>query len=68
VAGRIHALIKELMALRAKGGGAGHFIRAHLALSGVDPDLYHDESPDEEAKIALLEKMIHDYREKAGRK
>jgi hypothetical protein len=38
MAGRIKRLIDELIEVRAAGNaGVEHFLRAHLALNGIDP-------------------------------
>jgi hypothetical protein len=64
MAGRVHALIQELMALRGSSASTAHFVRAHLALSGIDVTAYDERSPDDEAKVLLLQKMLSEYRSK----
>jgi hypothetical protein len=62
MAGRIKQLIDELVRLRTKGNPrVEHFVRAHLVLSGLDPDAYNPASADDPEKIRALENMIRDF-------
>jgi hypothetical protein len=67
MAGRVHSLIKELIALRGGSASTAHFVRAHLALSGIDVTAYDESSPDDEGKILVLQKMLAEYRTKFNR-
>jgi hypothetical protein len=59
----VKALVDELVQLRTKGiSSLEHFVKAHLALNGIDADAYTDTSPDDYNKIRLLEKLIEEYR------
>jgi hypothetical protein len=62
VSGRIRALINDLIEVRT-GGRANlvHFVRAHLALNGIDPDGFDNHSPDDPAVIKQLETMIANF-------
>jgi hypothetical protein len=63
VSGKIHRLIQELVQLRSKGRTEmTHFVRAHLMLSGIDPDQFTETSPDDPEVIARLQRMIADFR------
>jgi hypothetical protein len=60
--GKIKKLIDELVELRCgKQVALAHFVKAHLVLKGIDPDAYHDHSPDDADKVATLERMIRDF-------
>ncbi len=61
--GTVKRLIDELMLLRTqKRPGSQHFVRAHLVLNGIDPDEYHDHSPDDPETVFALKKMIADFK------
>ena len=63
MAGRVKALIDELLRLRAKGvPSLEHFVKAHLVLNGIDPDQHTETSADVPAAVQALERMIQDYR------
>lgn len=63
MAGQTRALIDELIRLRThQGKGSDHFIKAHLILSGIDPDAVQSTDPDDPEKVQLLRKMIEDFR------
>jgi hypothetical protein len=62
VSGRVRQLIDELVRLRARGRpGTEHFVRAHLALNGIDPTAYEAGAPDDEEAIRRLEAMIEEF-------
>lgn len=63
MAGQIKRLIDELIEVRA-GGNAGveHFLRAHLALNGIDPSRYTLGSPDDADKVLRLEQMLQQFK------
>ena len=61
MAGRVHQLIQELYEVRGRGQSTLHFVRAHLVLSGIDPDAFDEYSKDDESKIALLEQMLQSF-------
>jgi len=58
MAGRAHRLIQQLYEARGSGPSTLHFLRAHLALSGIDPDDHTETSRDDERTVALLEQML----------
>jgi hypothetical protein len=63
MAGNVKRLIDELMLLRThKRPGSQHFVRAHLVLNGIDPDEYHDHTPDNPEAVVSLKKMIADFK------
>jgi hypothetical protein len=63
LAGKIQKLIGDLVQLRANGrAGLTHFVRAHLVLSGIDPDQFDESSADDPEIVARLEKMITDFK------
>ena len=63
MAGKIQRLIDELVEVRTKGRAAlTHFVRAHLVLSGIDPDQFDETSADDPEIVARLERMIDDFR------
>ena len=65
MAGRIQELIDELVRIRTQGrGSGGHFVRAHLVLSGIDPDRYDASSVDDPEVIQQLETMIASFKGK----
>jgi hypothetical protein len=62
MAGRVKKLIDEFIELRTAGQqGLEHFVRAHLVLSGVNPNLHTASSPDDPALEKKLRKMIADF-------
>ena len=63
MAGRVHRLIQELCQVRGNAPSTLHFVRAHLVLSGIDPDAYDNFSADDPEKIALLEHMLESFRQ-----
>ena len=63
MAGKIHKLIDDLVRLRANGrAGLSHFVRAHLVLTGIDPDQFDASSADDPEIVERLEKMIADFK------
>ena len=63
MAGETKRLIDELMQIRAKGNPAlMPFVRVHLMLSGIDPDLYTEQTPSNPEAERLVRKMIDDFR------
>ena len=59
MAGRVRQLIDELYELRARGRpGVDHFLKAHLILQGINPDLHTAKTYDDPEMISALEKMI----------
>lgn len=64
MAGRVKQLIDELVKLRAGGAPAlAHFVKAHLALKGIDPDAFDEHSDDDHHAVSILEGMIRDFRQ-----
>jgi hypothetical protein len=64
MAGRLKSLIDELIRVRARGQPAlEHFVKAHLVLKGINPEMYDERSADDQDKILLLEKMIRDFKQ-----
>ena len=64
MAGKVRRLIDELLEIRARGNaGVEHFLRAHLALNGLDPERHTHRCPDDPEKIRKLEQMIEDFRD-----
>jgi hypothetical protein len=62
VAGKIKQLIDELIRLRTRSNvKAEPFVRVHLVLNGIDPDVYSATSPDDPEKIRVLRDMIRDF-------
>jgi hypothetical protein len=62
MAGQIKRLISELIDVRTRRRpNVEHFVRAHLVLNGIDPDLYDDYSEDDPEKIHLLQTMIRGF-------
>jgi hypothetical protein len=60
--GRVKKLIDDFVAVRSGGNqGLKHFVRAHLVLSGVNPDHYDERSPDDPAVVEKLQKMIAEF-------
>jgi hypothetical protein len=58
MAGRIHALIDEIVRKRAKGDTAlEHFVRAQLLMKGIDPAKYGPTSDDDPTVLKRLEEM-----------
>lgn len=67
MAGRVKRLIDEFIQLRTEGqSGLEHFVRAHLMLSGVNPKLYSETSPDDPTIEKKLLKMIAEFSAKNG--
>ncbi len=67
MAGRVKRLIDEFIELRTAGQkGLEHFVRAHLVLSGVNPNLYSESTPDDPILEKKLQKMIADFSAKKG--
>ncbi len=65
MAGRTKQLIDELIELRAgPDAGLSHFLRAHLLMKGIDPDAHTETSADDPKHVAVLQKMIEDFRPK----
>lgn len=63
MAGRVYQLIQELYRVRGAGESTQHFVRAHLVLSGINPDDHTLTSPDDARKVAVLEKMLADFQQ-----
>lgn len=61
--GQIHRLIQELYKVRGITPSSLPFVRAHLVLSGIDPDDHNEHSPDDPLKVAQLEGMLADFRQ-----
>jgi len=59
MAGRIKELLGKLSETRGRGAAGAHFLRSHLILKGINPDAYAQDSPDDPAVIAELERMLH---------
>jgi len=67
MAGRVKRLIDEFIHIRTDGQkGLEHFVRAHLVLSGVNPSLHTDRTPDDPILEKKLQKMIADFSAKKG--
>ncbi len=58
MAGRIKELLGRLSETRGRGAAGAHFLRSHLILKGINPDAYAQDSPDDPAVIAELERML----------
>ena len=68
MAGRIKQLIDELCPLRARGNpGVIYFVHANLMLHGINPQTYHDASPDDKAVERTLEDMIAGFNRRRAR-
>lgn len=62
MAGRIKALIDDVIRLRTKGNSSlEHFVRATLLMKGIDPDGFNEQSADDPQVIQALEKMLTDF-------
>ena len=62
LAGQIKRLIDDLIRLRTRNNvKVEPFVRVHLVLNGIDPDVYGLESPDDPEKIRVLGEMIRDF-------
>ncbi len=69
MAGRVKRLINELIELRTAGNGAvAYFVRAQLAIKGINIEAYHEGSPDDPEVQATLEDMIDQFRSPAARR
>ena len=42
--GKIKQLLARLSETRGRGAAGAHFLRSHLVLKGIHPDLYGDDS------------------------
>lgn len=63
MAGRTKQLIDELVVLRTGGSESlGHFVRAHLMMRGINPDVHSAASADDPKTVQVLEQMIADFR------
>ena len=58
--GRIKELLGKLKETRGRGAAGAHFLRTHLILKGINPDRYGDDSPDDPAVVAELERMLRE--------
>jgi hypothetical protein len=66
MAGHIRRLVRELIEVRARGNPTvEYFLKAHLALQGINADDYRDDSPDDPAVEHKLLKMINEFQRKA---
>ena len=63
MAGKVHKLIQQLYEIRGTAPSSLHFVRAHLVLSGIDPDEHNEQSKDDAHKVAQLERMLKDFQE-----
>ena len=63
MAGKVHKLIQELYHIRGTVPSSLHFVRAHLVLSGIDPDEYDEHTRDDASKVAQLERMLQDFQQ-----
>lgn len=60
-------MINELIQLRAGDSpGLEHFLRAHLVLQGINPDVYTEQSPDDAKVERRLLQMIQDFQRKGA--
>jgi hypothetical protein len=66
MAGRIKQLLGELSEARGRGAAAAHFLRSHLILKGINPEAYAEDSPDDPAVVAELERMLGGTTEQAA--
>ena len=66
MAGRVHRLIQQLYEVRGAGPSSLHFLRAHLVLSGINPDDYTETTRDDAHKVLVLEKMLADFQRLPG--
>ena len=63
MAGKVRKLIDDLIALRTRGSPTlAHFVKVNLLLRGVDPDAFTAVSEDDATKIAVLEKLIREFK------
>jgi hypothetical protein len=63
MAGKVRALIDELLMLRTAGApGLTHFVKVNLLLNGIDPDVHTATSEDNPVKVAALERMIREFK------
>jgi len=60
--GKVHKLIQQLYQARGTAASS-HFVRAHLVLSGIDPDDFNEYSQDDAQKVAQLERMLADFQQ-----
>jgi hypothetical protein len=66
MAGHIRRLVRELIEVRARGNPTvEYFLKAHLALQGINADDYGDDSLDDPVVEHKLLKMIHEFQRKA---
>jgi hypothetical protein len=62
MAGRIKQLIEAVIEIRTNGKlELHHFVRAHLFMKGINPDLYDENSTDDPGIIETLERMRDDF-------
>ena len=61
--GQIHRLIQELYRVRGTTPSSLPFVRAHLVLSGIDPDEHGEHTKDDPEKVAQLKGMLADFRQ-----
>lgn len=66
MSGRVKQLLVKLSETRGRGAAGAHFLRTHLILKGINPDAYGDDTPDDPAVIAELERMLHGSAESAA--
>ena len=63
MAGEVKRLIDELIRVRSKGKSSLEpFVRVHLMLNGIDPNMYTADSPSDPAVEIAVRKMIADFR------
>lgn len=61
--GTAKRLIDELILLRTRNrAGSQHFVRAHLVLIGIDPDVHGEHTADDPDTISKLRKLIADFK------
>lgn len=61
MAGRIHAMIEDLMAERTTDAVSRSAMRVKLLMRGIDADKYNALSDDDPAIIAKLEQMRQEF-------
>jgi hypothetical protein len=56
--GRTKELLRELEQARGQSAAGRHFLRSHLILKGINPDVHTETSEDDAVVVAELERML----------
>ena len=64
--GRTKELLRELVQARGHSAAGRHFLRSHLILKGINPDVHTETSEDDPAVVAELERMLAGHRPAPG--